>query len=312
MESASFRAEIGLIRVILGRLEADVASMKGIGMRILNNHTIGSLLLAMIAGVFSMPASAGPTWPEGPEAGPLPDSSQKINGAGPILAISGSLGGPPIPGPLIARGLGGDFQDMYLVRIDDPSVFRASTDPDLDGFADFDTQLFLFTGPDHPDGPGLGIFANDESPSATGGESFINGNVNDGSMPPQLIANVHYFLAISGFDSDPGNAGGAIFNQALPEERSGPDGAGGMAPIENWNSNGDFGLYQISLQGVAGQTLCPNSDINNDGITDTADLGILIAQFGSPVSSLADLNADGVVDTADLGILIAEFGVQCP
>lgn len=48
-------------------------------------------------------------------------------------------------------------------------------------------------------------------------------------------------------------------------------------------------------------------DLNNDGVVDTADLGILIAAFGSsdPVS---DLNNDGIVDTADLGILIAAFG----
>ncbi len=54
---------------------------------------------------------------------------------------------------------------------------------------------------------------------------------------------------------------------------------------------------------------CPG-DINGDGVTDTADLGILIADFGNAGVSPADLNGDLVVDTADLGILIASFG--CP
>ena len=52
-------------------------------------------------------------------------------------------------------------------------------------------------------------------------------------------------------------------------------------------------------------------DLNDDSVVDTADLGILIAQFGTS-GPAADLNDDGVVDTADLGILIAAFGQPCP
>jgi len=275
-------------------------------------HILSAGINLFVAGTVSIPVFAGPTWPElPPDAGATPSGSQVVFGVGPVLAIFGSLSGPA-PAPLATRGMLGDFQDMYLIRIDDPIVFRASTDPDLNGFANFDTQLFLFTGPDHPAGPGLGMFGNDESPSATGGGSVINNNVNDGSMPPLLVANVHYFLAISGFDSDPVNPDGEIFNQLIPEERSGPDGPGGQTPIDGWSSNGDFGDYMIALQGVSAQTLCPNSDINNDGVTDTADLGLLIAQFGAPAVGHADLNFDGVVDTADLGILIANFGTVCP
>lgn len=53
------------------------------------------------------------------------------------------------------------------------------------------------------------------------------------------------------------------------------------------------------------------ADLNSDGLTDTADLGILIAGFGS-TEPAADINGDGIVDTADLGILIADFGSTCP
>jgi hypothetical protein len=54
---------------------------------------------------------------------------------------------------------------------------------------------------------------------------------------------------------------------------------------------------------------CPG-DLNGDNVVDTADLGILIGEFGIP-GALADLNEDGTVDTADLGILIGVFGTSC-
>ena len=55
---------------------------------------------------------------------------------------------------------------------------------------------------------------------------------------------------------------------------------------------------------------CPG-DLNVDGVIDTADLGILLGQFGT-AGPEADLNGDGVVDTADLGILLGVFGTSCP
>lgn len=56
---------------------------------------------------------------------------------------------------------------------------------------------------------------------------------------------------------------------------------------------------------------CPVSalpgDLNGDGIVDTADLGVLLSNFGT-ANQAADLNNDGIVDTADLGLLLANFG----
>lgn len=52
------------------------------------------------------------------------------------------------------------------------------------------------------------------------------------------------------------------------------------------------------------------SDLNDDCVVDTADLGVLIAQFGTDAEQ-SDLNDDNVVDTADLGLLISEFGAVC-
>jgi len=52
-------------------------------------------------------------------------------------------------------------------------------------------------------------------------------------------------------------------------------------------------------------------DINGDGVTDTADLGLLIGAFGTSNAG-ADINGDGTVDTADLGLLIGVFDAPCP
>lgn len=58
-------------------------------------------------------------------------------------------------------------------------------------------------------------------------------------------------------------------------------------------------------------TGCP-ADLNHDGVVDTADLGILVGNYGSSgLCPPGDINGDGVVDTADLGILISQFDETC-
>ena len=50
-------------------------------------------------------------------------------------------------------------------------------------------------------------------------------------------------------------------------------------------------------------------DLDGDGDTDLADLGILLADFGCTGGGCAgDLDGDGDTDLADLGILLADFG----
>ena len=51
-------------------------------------------------------------------------------------------------------------------------------------------------------------------------------------------------------------------------------------------------------------------DANNDGVTDAADLSVLLGQFGSavPVGSGADFNNDALVNSADLSVLLSSFG----
>ncbi len=55
-------------------------------------------------------------------------------------------------------------------------------------------------------------------------------------------------------------------------------------------------------------------DINNDGLRNTADLVVLLGNFGLavPANTLGDLDGDGFVGTPDLVILLGSFGVPCP
>ena len=50
-----------------------------------------------------------------------------------------------------------------------------------------------------------------------------------------------------------------------------------------------------------------DGDLNFDGRVDTADLGLLLAEWGNRFS-LADLNGNGEVESADLGLLLSLFG----
>lgn len=59
---------------------------------------------------------------------------------------------------------------------------------------------------------------------------------------------------------------------------------------------------------------CP-TDLNQDGVTDIADLTLLLLRFGQtfpPGAQPADINADGIVDVQDLTLLLLRFGRPCP
>lgn len=80
----------------------------------------------------------------------------------------------------------------------------------------------------------------------------------------------------------------------------------------NFGVAGDLVIRTI-IDPMGAPVDCP-PDINGDGMVDTADLGLLIANFGGtpPFVPTADINGDGTVNTADLGILIGAFGSTCP
>lgn len=83
-------------------------------------------------------------------------------------------------------------------------------------------------------------------------------------------------------------------------------------PAGRLYAGGVFGSVEgVSANAVGArigcQTVGVTGDLNGDGVVDTADLGVLIANFGTS-DPTSDINNDGIVDTADLGVLIANFG----
>ncbi|MBL9141039.1 MAG: hypothetical protein JNK53_04170, partial [Phycisphaerae bacterium] len=94
----------------------------------------------------------------------------------------------------------------------------------------------------------------------------------------------------------------------------------------------DFGSFDLTLSIAPGDTLdfeahgiyfygnteigvtitspCP-TDLNGSGIVDGADLGALLAAWGTCGGCAEDLNGSGIVDGADLGALLAAWG-PCP
>ncbi|MCA9286112.1 MAG: hypothetical protein KDA22_12885 [Phycisphaerales bacterium] len=67
------------------------------------------------------------------------------------------------------------------------------------------------------------------------------------------------------------------------------------------------GIAAPAQGGIAGGSACGcSADIDNSGAVDGADLGLLLAQWGTSGSS--DVDGSGLVDGADLGLLLAAWG----
>ena len=65
----------------------------------------------------------------------------------------------------------------------------------------------------------------------------------------------------------------------------------------------------ITMSGSTGAPGCDvPGDINQDCIINGADLGAMLAAWGSN-DPAADINADGSVDGGDLGTLLANWGL---
>ena len=130
------------------------------------------------------------------------------------------------------------------------------------------------------------------------------GNIDDDPLFPDP-ANGDYSLApgspvIDAADNTavpPGVTTDLVGNPRFVDDPATPDTGNGAPPIV------DMGAYEFQVGGCAG-------DLDGDGDTDLADLGILLADFGCAVPGpcVGDLDGDGDTDLADLGILLADFG----
>lgn len=202
----------------------------------------------ILASIFPISAFAGPDIVE-----PASDAGNSIATAEPVNStfstlnsISGVLEG--LATPRAVGPTGGDFEDMYIFRISDPATFSATTVTNQGGFADFNTELFLFNA------AGRGVLANDDFNGNF--QSRLPNAANDGSGAVVMEPGI-YFLAITGSNNNPtdaeGPGGEIIFNQADPNEVSGPDGPGGGNVQQGWDNTGggEIGEYTIALTGSA-------------------------------------------------------------
>lgn len=172
-------------------------------------------LLSSLLLLHSASQLAAQSWAETGDAGPLPGTAQAPVGNGALTTISGTLGADA---------------DVYLIQIDSPAAFAASTV----GGASFDTQLFLF------DERGRGITGRDDN----------GGGVLQTTLTGQFVPVAgRYYLAISPWDRDPIAAGGEIWADAADERR--PDGPRAKELLSGWNGTGSGSLYTITLAGVS-------------------------------------------------------------
>ena len=66
----------------------------------------------------------------------------------------------------------------------------------------------------------------------------------------------------------------------------------------------EAGVDDFKVEGI-GCTAADPADINGDGTVDGAELGLLLAGWGT---TSPDLSSDGLVDGSDLGLLLAAWG----
>lgn len=190
---------------------------------------------AMAAVVVPAAALAGPDWIEQDDAGSVLTTAQQVVGVGSLARISGSLRRGTFFGPGED-----DLEDMYLIRIDQPTMFSLQVTG-----ANFDPQLFLFniTLP----GEAFGLLANNDTPS--GAFPLLTTPATDATGAQVLLPGA-YAVAVSGLGRVPVSDSGAIFNFASGTEVSGPDGPGGINPHTGWTGDGQVGDYVIRLMGV--------------------------------------------------------------
>ena len=221
------------------------------------------ILLSVLAAVaclcMTAPACAGPDWEETCDAGSVPATAQAVTVVGQVKSIRGQLA----PCPALGVGVP-DFEDMYLIRIQQPAIFCARTisgteDTDCCGGSidphhgtNFNTQLWLFRA------DGIGRLGNDnQSPFIPPGLSGFQNASNDGTGIVITTPGLYYIAVSGGPNRDPVSQAGLIFNQLATFEISGPDGPGGTLPINGWIGPGVQGQYEIIMCGVQGVPSIP-------------------------------------------------------
>lgn len=155
----------------------------------------------------------------GGDAAELPGTAQAVLGAGSLVTIAGGF------------ATGADV-DMYMINIDGPAGFSASTV----GGTGADTQIWLF------DLNGMGVTFNDDS---VGLQSTITDQF--------LTLPGMYYLAVSQYDVDAYDSGNQqLWNDGPFGVERAPDGPGALNPVDHWSGSvGVATSYSISLTGAS-------------------------------------------------------------
>ncbi len=190
-----------------------------------------ALFVVTAAGLaLGAPAFAGPDWQEEGDAGPSISNAQITRGNAEIRSISGSF----------SEGVGlPDYEDVYLIRVLNPSTFRIEVTTSVGTVGLFMFNVTLA-------GEGFGLLGSVESPVEL--PNALTPVATDGTQA-QLSNPGIYAIAITVPGWRPWSRTGSIFSFDGPEI-SGPDGPGGLNPLESWNGQpGPVGEYGIDLIG---------------------------------------------------------------
>jgi hypothetical protein len=231
-------------------------------------------LLATTVAAIGAPPAGDPCWDEIGDGGS--DAGSVGAGAQTTLQGTQTIFLECITGQLADTLIGGDLEDMFLIRICDPASFEAHTSDQ--SFSN--TILWLFEIDE------TGAVANDNI-SPVDFQSRITATATDETgytVVPGL-----YYLAITGFPNGPNSASGPIFafdDAPVGTEISGPDGPGGGDPLSTWvGTKTTSGFYTITLGGVTWADAA--GDCNGNGIVDACDI----------ISGTSlDMDMDGVPD----------------
>ena len=123
------------------------------------------------------------------------------------------------------------------------------------------------------------------------------------TLRPVGVGPVSVAVSVSSLDPDPVSDNNTVIDTSVVIVESDVDGDGALDLSDNcvFIANED----QRDTDGDGYGNLC-DADLNNDGVTNFADLGIFKAAFFGTDAD-ADFDGDGVVNFADLSILRALF-----
>ncbi|MCA9284828.1 MAG: hypothetical protein KDA22_06430 [Phycisphaerales bacterium] len=158
----------------------------------------------------------------------------------------------------------------------------------------------------HPLGPGLNSTVQDieHYDDGSGDKLYVVGSFSGTGDNSVLFDRIAVWDGVSWSGVGSG-ADATVFESYVWDDGSGPALliGGSLTSVDG-----------VSANRVAAYVGCPvvttcETDLNGDGMTDGADLGLLLAAWGDcPAGCAEDLNGDGTVNGADLGLLLGSWG----